>query len=111
MDLPVRNREHRHSPTRIDFRYAVITRLATGPAAAPPADSLPATPPFSMITATAILGCPLTIPKPENHASGSTLLALVTPPSAGPVLPPTPAPAALSFVSVMAAGPPVPFVT
>ena len=37
-----------------------MTALATGAAATPPVVSLPLTPPFSMITATAIFGMPLT---------------------------------------------------
>ena len=66
--------------------------------------SLPRTPPFSMITATAIFGLPLTSAKPVNQACGGVVLAVLAlrPVSAVPVLPPTATPE--SVIARRAAG-------
>ncbi len=66
-----------------------MTALAMGAAARPPVVSLPFTPPFSTITATAILAVPFCVAKPTNHACGGVSLPLTKiPVSAVPVLPP-----------------------
>ena len=79
-----------------------MTALATGAAARPPVVSLPLTPPFSMMTATAIFGLPFSRAYPENHACGGVSLPLTKMPvSAVPVLPATVTPGDVGDVGRM----------